>query len=162
MSDSSSARCWIATGAALAGLAVVTGAFAAHGLDDFVIKKFAEVPSKTIAGEQFAASWKYLQDFKTAAEYQMYHALGLLAVGLMSLKERRTSLQVAGWSFLVGILLFSGSLYLLVITGITKLGAITPFGGVAFIVGWIALLFAAISVSPTDTLQSTETDNATV
>src|SRR6056297_3634036 len=121
MSDSiSAARCWIATGAALAGLAVVTGAFAAHGLDDYVIKKFADVPPKTIAGEQFAASWKYLQDFKTAAEYQMYHALGVLAVGLLSLKERRTSLQVAGWSFLVGILLFSGSLYLLVITGITK------------------------------------------
>ncbi|MBD3673706.1 MAG: DUF423 domain-containing protein [Planctomycetaceae bacterium] len=158
MSDSSSARCWIATGAALAGLAVVTGAFAAHLLDQFVVDKYADVPAKKIAGEQFAASWKYLQDFKTAAEYQMYHALGLLAVGLLSLKERRKSLQVAGWSFLIGILLFSGSLYVLVLTGITKLGAITPFGGVAFIIGWISLTLAALSISTF----TTETDNATV
>ena len=162
MSDSSFAHCWIATGAALAGLAVVTGAFAAHGLDNYVVEKYANVPAKVIAGEEFAASWKYLQDFKTAAEYQMYHALGLLVVGLMSLKTRRKSLQVAGWSFLIGILLFSGSLYVLVITGITKLGAITPIGGVAFIVGWVALTLAALSRDSQTTSSTTKDDHATV
>jgi uncharacterized membrane protein YgdD (TMEM256/DUF423 family) len=154
------ARCWIATGATLAGLAVVTGAFAAHGMDQYVVDKFADVPDKVIAGQEFAASWKYLQDFKTAAEYQMYHSLGLLVVGLLALRERKKSLHVAGWSFLIGILLFSGSLYLLVLTGITKLGAITPIGGVAFIVGWIALLRAALAIK-SDSLTS-KVDDATV
>lgn len=136
------------TGAALAGLAVVTGAFAAHGLDKELVKKYQDLPAKTIAGQEFVASYKYLQDFKTAAEYQMYHALGLLAVGLLSLKGRRRSLEVAGWSFLIGILLFSGSLYLLVMTGVFKLGAVTPFGGVSFIVGWVALLIGARALVP--------------
>ena len=68
--DLRSARCWIMTGAALAGLAVVTGAFAAHGLDQTLIEKYQDLPAKTIAGQSFAASYKYLQDFKTAAEYQ--------------------------------------------------------------------------------------------
>lgn len=136
------------TGAALAGLAVVTGAFAAHGLDDVLIEKYQDLPDKMIAGQPFAASYKYLQDFKTAAEYQMYHALGLLAVGLLSLRGRRRSLEVAGWSFLIGIMLFSGSLYLLVLSGVFKLGAVTPFGGVTFIVGWVALLFGARSLVP--------------
>lgn len=131
------------TGAALAGLAVVTGAFAAHGLDKTLVPKYRDLEAKTIAGQEFAAPYKYLQDFKTAAEYQMYHALGLLAVGLLSLRSRRTSLEAAGWSFVIGILLFSGSLYLLVITGQFWMGAITPFGGVSFIIGWAALLLGA-------------------
>lgn len=136
------------TGAALAGLAVVTGAFAAHGLDKMLIEKYQNLPAKVVSGQEFAAPYKYLQDFKTAAEYQMYHALGLLAVGLLSLKGRRTSLEVAGWSFLIGIFLFSGSLYLLVLTGVFILGAVTPFGGVSFIIGWVALLIGARTLVP--------------
>lgn len=146
--DLQSARRWIMTGAALAGLAVVTGAFAAHGLDKTLVPQYQELEPKTIAGQPFAASYKYLQDFKTAAEYQMYHALGLLAVGLLSLRGRRTSLEVAGWAFLLGIVLFSGSLYLLVMTGKVWMGAITPFGGVSFIVGWAALLLGARRLVP--------------
>jgi uncharacterized membrane protein YgdD (TMEM256/DUF423 family) len=156
----STARCWIATGATLAGLAVITGAFAAHGMDKYVVEKFAEVHAKTIAGQEFAASWKYLQDFKTAAEYQMYHALGMIAVGLLALRGSRKSLKVAGWSFLIGVLLFSGSLYLLVLTGISKLGAITPIGGVAFIIGWVALLCASLAIKPET--QNVKEDDATV
>jgi uncharacterized membrane protein YgdD (TMEM256/DUF423 family) len=151
--DLQSARRWIMAGAALAGLAVVTGAFAAHGLDEKIVPKYQDLEAKTIAGQQVAAPYKYLQDFKTAAEYQMYHALGLLAVGLLSLRGRRTSLEVAGWAFLLGIVLFSGSLYLLVMTGQFWLGAVTPFGGVSYIVGWAALLLGArtlVSTNPSE------------
>ena len=74
----------------------------------------------------------------------MTHSLALLAVGLMV--ERRTSrcLTVAGWAFVVGIILFSGSLYILTLTGVTKWGMVTPLGGVAFLVGWAALAIGAI------------------
>lgn len=133
---------WLIWGAVNGFLAVTCGAFAAHGLDKFVVEKYADVPAKTVAGQEIPASYKYLQDFKTAADYQMYHALGLLAVGLLSLHGRRRSLQTAGWCFLVGILLFSGSLYLLVLTKTFWLGAITPIGGTLFLVGWVALALA--------------------
>lgn len=139
---------WLACGALMAGLAVVFGAFAAHGMDRFVQEKYADLPPKTIAGQEFAASWKYLQDFKTAADYQMYHALGLLVVGLMARVRTTKSLQVAGWCLLSGIVLFSGSLYVLVFTGQFWLGAMTPIGGVLFIVGWIAIVFAALKHVP--------------
>ena len=135
-SSASSGRCWIVWGAINGFLAVSCGALAAHGLNDLLVEKYADVPAKTIAGQEFPASYKYLHDFQTAAEYQMYHALGLLAVGLLAQRQRKTSLQVAGWSFLIGILLFSGSLYLLVLTKTFWLGAITPLGGVLFLVGW--------------------------
>jgi uncharacterized membrane protein YgdD (TMEM256/DUF423 family) len=133
------ARCWLSTGAALAALGVILGAFAAHGLDTHLVELYRDQPPKTIAGQEFAASYKSLQDFKTAAEYQLTHALGMIAVGLLSLRGPQRGLQVAGWAFLFGILLFSGSLYLLVLTQNTKLGMITPIGGTAMIVGWFAL-----------------------
>ena len=90
------------------------------------------------------ASYKYLQDFKTAAQYQMYHAFGLMIVGLLTLHYKKKSLQIAAWSFVIGIVLFSGCLYILVLTK-AKLGMIVPIGGVAFIVGWIALAIGAMS-----------------
>ncbi len=136
------ANCWLSMGATLAGLAVVTGAFAAHGLDGYLARKYANSEPKTVAGVEVPMSVKRLQDFRTAAEYQMYHALGLLVVGLLLRSGPSTTLQIAGWSFLLGIVLFSGSLYLLVLTGKTWRGAVTPFGGVLFIVGWAALAFA--------------------
>ena len=73
----------------------------------------------------------------------MYHGLGLLAVGLLSMRRPSKSLQVAGWSFLLGIVLFSGSLYVLTLTGETRWGAVAPIGGVLLIVGWVALAIAA-------------------
>ncbi len=138
-----SGRAWLTWGASHGFLAVVCGAFAAHGLDKFCVEKYADVAPRTIAGQTIPASYKYLSDFKTAAEYQMYHALALLAVGLLATRQPRRSLQVAGWCFQFGILLFSGSLYLLVLSGVTRLGMVTPIGGVLLLVGWIAL---AISV----------------
>lgn len=136
-------RMWIALGALLAGLSVAAGAFAAHGLDGYFKQKYAGTPPREVAGVPIPAAQKYLQDFKTGAEYQMYHALGLLAVGFLTLARRSRAANVAGWSFLVGIAIFSGCLYLLTITGHRWLGAIVPIGGVAFLVGWVALAYAA-------------------
>lgn len=133
----------------MAGLAVVFGAFAAHGMDKYVQDKYADMEPKSIAGQEFAASWKYLQDFKTAAEYQFYHALGLLAVGLLARTRPSKSLQVAGWCLLLGIIIFSGTLYLLVLTGQFWLGAITPIGGTLFIVGWASLALATRNAGKT-------------
>jgi uncharacterized membrane protein YgdD (TMEM256/DUF423 family) len=116
---------WIRIGAILGGLAVAAGAFGAHGLRERLDARSLEV-------------------FETAAKYQMYHAPALLAVGLLALTGRGgTSLNLAGWSFLVGVLIFSGTLYALAFTGIRWLGAITPIGGLALIVGWFALAVAA-------------------
>jgi uncharacterized membrane protein YgdD (TMEM256/DUF423 family) len=82
--------------------------------------------------------------YQTAVQYQMYHALGLLALGLLVHPYHRdTAVAVAGWSFLAGVILFSGSLYVLSVTGIKALGAVTPFGGVAMLVGWVAFAAAA-------------------
>ena len=113
-------------GAFFGGLAVMAGAFGAHGL------------AKLLPPER-------LVNFETAARYQMYHSLALVAVGLALayFPAGAKSLQIGGWLFVAGILLFSGSLYLLSITGIRWLGAVTPFGGVAFALGWLMLLLAA-------------------
>lgn len=134
---------WIALGAALAGLAVICGAFAAHRLDTELPRQYAG-QTKTVAGETVPAARKYIADFKTAAEYQMSHALGLIVVGLLMQRRPGGSLNAAGWCFLLGIILFSGSLYALVLTGVTKFGAITPIGGLLFIIGWGALAVGMI------------------
>jgi uncharacterized membrane protein YgdD (TMEM256/DUF423 family) len=124
---------WIRFGAAFGFLGVAMGAFGAHGFKDRL------------------ASLGTAANFETAAQYQMYHALALLAVGLVGVYSKgSTALSVAGWSFSLGILVFSGSLYLLSLSGLKWLGAITPIGGVALLVGWAALAVAA-SRSPSAT-----------
>ena len=117
----------LSSGAALALLAVLSGAFAAHGL-------------KTILDAQ------QLVLFETAARYQMYHALALLVVGILaSVRQFSESLlKLAAFAFILGIFLFCGSLYALALSGITWLGAITPLGGTAFLAGWLALMIAAL------------------
>ncbi len=131
---------WAVTGAVLAGLAVVTGAFAAHGLPP-VLQDIYGTQTRTVNGEDVLAWKKYLADFGTAAEYQMYHSIGLLVMGLISNVKCLRARAVAAWSFLLGTLLFSGSLYVLVLTGQRWLGMITPIGGVLFIVGWLSLAY---------------------
>jgi uncharacterized membrane protein YgdD (TMEM256/DUF423 family) len=117
---------WIRIGAAFGLLGVGIGAFGAHGLKE----KLQELGTTAI--------------FHTGTEYHMYHALALIAVGLLGNAGRSgPALSVAGGAFLVGILLFSGSLYALAMTGYTKLGMITPLGGLAFLAGWVALAVAA-------------------
>lgn len=105
-------------------LGVAAGAFGAHALADKLEPRMLEV-------------------FGTAAQYQMYHALALIGVAwVWNATSHSTASQVAGWAFTVGIVLFSGSLYAMAFTGVRALGAITPLGGVGFIVGWIALAVA--------------------
>ena len=133
---------WLPIGAILGGLAVAAGAFAAHGLDKAFAEKYRDAPPKIVVGREMPASWKYLQDFKTGAEYQMYHALAILAVGLAMRGSRSRLLDLSGWSFLLGIVLFSGSLYVLAVTGQTRWGMVTPFGGLLFLVGWATLAWA--------------------
>ena len=116
---------WALLVAAVAGfLAVGLGAFAAHGLRDVL-------------------SAEYLTVFQTGVHYQMVHALALLAVGMLLQKSPARSLRIAAWSFTLGILLFSGSLYALTLSGVRGLGMVTPFGGVAFLVGWASLAWFA-------------------
>jgi len=136
-------RFWGSCGALFAGLAVMTGAFAAHGLDRVFTEKYAG-QTRTVAGESVPLAKKFLADFRTGAEYQMYHALGLLAVGALAANRPSRVANVAGTAFVAGIVLFSGSLYVLTLTGVTKWGAVTPFGGIAFLVGWAALAVACV------------------
>jgi uncharacterized membrane protein YgdD (TMEM256/DUF423 family) len=118
-------RIFLCLGAVLGGLSVAVGAFASHALKERLTERSLEI-------------------FELAARYQMYHALALLAVGLLlSRAEAGQSLLTAtGIAFLIGVLLFCGSLYALSLSGVKVLGAITPLGGVAFLVGWGCLAIA--------------------
>ncbi|WP_341302752.1 DUF423 domain-containing protein [Lysinibacillus sp. FSL H8-0500] len=121
---------FLALGAILACLGVVLGAFGAHALKD----KFA--------------SPRYVAIWETAVQYQMYHALGIIALGILSneaLVGSSSLLSWAGYLMLTGIVFFSGSLYVLAVTGVKKLGAITPIGGMLFIVAWVLVIIAALS-----------------
>jgi len=109
---------------ALAGLlGVALGAFGAHGL-------------------RARLSPEMLAVFETGVRYQMYHALALLALGAMGHAVSGRWVTVAGWAFTTGIVIFSGSLYVLALTDLRVLGAITPLGGVAFLIGWAAIVVA--------------------
>ncbi|RKG97990.1 DUF423 domain-containing protein [Corallococcus carmarthensis] len=122
-------RWWLVVGAVNAFLSVAAGAFGAHALK-------ARLP----------------QDlqliFETGARYHMYHALALVAVGLFGAVRPSALLSSAGWAMLVGIVLFSGSLYALALSGVRVLGAITPLGGLGFLVGWVLFAVAAWRATP--------------
>lgn len=117
MTGDSSNRLLVAIGAINAAIAVAAGAFAAHALKSRLEARALEV-------------------FETGARYHMYHALAIIAAGLVAART-------PGWIFLAGIVLFCGSLYALALSDVKVLGAITPFGGLAFLVGWVWL---AVSV----------------
>jgi uncharacterized membrane protein YgdD (TMEM256/DUF423 family) len=122
-------RNYTALGAFSGGLAVALGAFAAHALK-------ARLDPQALA------------TFEIGARYQMYHALALLAVGLLAEHRPGRPLAWSGALFLAGTLLFSGSLYALALSGVGWLGAITPFGGAAFLAGWGCLAAAALRPPP--------------
>ena len=112
------ANLFISLGALSGLLAVAFGAFGAHALRGRL--------------DEYA-----MGVFETAVQYHFYHTLALLAVGLIAMHQPQTALlRSSGWLFVIGLLLFSGSLYCLSLTGIKWLGAITPLGGLAFIAGW--------------------------
>lgn len=131
---------WLRMGAIWGFLAVSMGAFGAHGLQD----RF-----HSLGDQPGGLTTERLQaNFQTAAQYHMYCALALLAVGVLAATGRSTTaLQAAGWLLLLGSLIFSGSLYILAVTGLRWLGAITPIGGIAMLAGWLALAVAAGSTS---------------
>ena len=116
----SMSRNFVLVGAVFAALSVAAGAFGAHSLK-------AIIPAEM------------LTVFETAARYQMYHALALLIIGGMASHVSERDIRIAGWCFVGGIVLFSGSLYVVALTGTRWVGAITPLGGAAFLSGWIAL-----------------------
>lgn len=133
---------WFRLGAIWGFLAVAMGAFGAHGLKE----RFQALGS--LSGGLSAERLEH--DFQVAAQYHMYCALALLAVGAVASAGRPgTAVAVAGWSLFLGSLIFSGSLYILATTGIRWLGAITPLGGLAILAGWLALAVAAGSVVQT-------------
>ena len=117
-------RLFLTLGASSAFIAVAAGAFGAHALRDRLDPAMLAV-------------------FETGSRYQMYHALALLAVAWAVTRWPGPWAGRAGWLFVAGTLLFSGSLYALALTGVRWLGAITPLGGVAFLAGWICLALAA-------------------
>jgi uncharacterized membrane protein YgdD (TMEM256/DUF423 family) len=114
-------KLFIMLGSLNAMLAVVLGAFGAHGLKSRVTTDMLTV-------------------WQTGVQYQMFHALGLVLIGiLIQLQPQVGALRLSGYLLLAGIALFSGSLYLMVLSGVRALGAITPIGGVSFILGWLLL-----------------------
>jgi uncharacterized membrane protein YgdD (TMEM256/DUF423 family) len=133
-------RAFLISGAALAGLAVILGAFGAHGLKSIV-------PLESIS------------TFETGVRYHFYHSFALLLTGILYEKFRNKWVRFAGYFFITGIFLFSGSLYALTLlkatatVGIKQIGIITPFGGLIFIAGWITLVIA-ISIKTRASLKS--------
>ena len=119
------ARTFLLLGAVAAFLGVTLGAFGAHGLRG------------RLSPEMMAV-------FQTGVQYQMYHALGLILVSAIMGRMSGWLIQTAGWAFVAGIVLFSGSLYVLALTGITLFGAITPIGGLAFMAGWAVLAWSTL------------------
>ncbi|HEX4452856.1 MAG TPA: DUF423 domain-containing protein [Kofleriaceae bacterium] len=114
-------RSLIALGAINGGIAVAAGAFGAHGLKERISQHSLEI-------------------FETAVRYQMFHALAMILCAVIATSGART----AGWLFQAGIVVFSGSLYLLALTETKWLGAVTPVGGLAFLAGWAALAWSAL------------------
>lgn len=118
-------KLFVILGSLNALIGVALGAFGAHGLKTKVVPEMLTV-------------------WNTAVHYHLIHALGLLLIGILyHLMPDASQIKTAGWAILLGIILFSGSLYALVLTGIKALGMITPIGGVAFLVGWLLLAIAA-------------------
>ncbi|MDZ7606385.1 MAG: DUF423 domain-containing protein [Cyclobacteriaceae bacterium] len=114
-------KIFIITGSLLGATAVMIGAFGAHAL-----RKMLEASGRS-------------ETFETAVKYQFYHAIALVLVGIIMFHVNHRWLTYSGYSFIGGVLIFSGSLYLLCFTGITKFGMITPIGGLLMIIGWLLL-----------------------
>lgn len=116
-------RFFFVSGAIAAFVGVALGAFGAHSLKTKLTPEMLAI-------------------FEVGVRYQMYHALGLLAVAWAIARWPEANLNAAGWAFIIGIIVFSGSLYLLTLTDARWLGAITPIGGLAFLAGWAILVWA--------------------
>ena len=116
-------RFFFIVGAIMAFLAVALGAFGAHALKNRLTPDMLEI-------------------FEVGVRYHMYHALGLLAVAWATSRWPESNVTAAGWAFIVVIIIFSGSLYILSMTGMRWFGAVTPLGGLAFLIGWAILVWS--------------------
>ena len=116
-------RFFFIAGSIFGFLGVALGAFAAHGLKTYIDANL-------------------LVTFETGVRYQMYHSVALLVVALAYTKWPGKGLIISGWMFIAGIFLFSGSLYALSLSGVRSLGMITPFGGLAFLTGWLSMVWS--------------------
>jgi len=127
---------WIAVGAVLGAIGVALGAYGAHGLEK-------QLAAWGYAGEDLA---KRLANHETAVRYQMWHALAIVLVGVALTGRPTPWWHAAGWAFLAGVLIFSGLLYALVLTGPSWrwLGAVVPIGGLSLIAGWLLLAVGAL------------------
>jgi uncharacterized membrane protein YgdD (TMEM256/DUF423 family) len=117
-------KTWLVVAGVSGFLSVAAGAFGAHALRKSLPADLMEI-------------------FETAVRYQMYHVPALLAVGVIASRSPSRAADVAGWAFTMGTVLFSGSLYAMALTGQKWLGAVTPFGGLSLLVGWVALIYLA-------------------
>ena len=121
-------RTFLLLGSVAGFIGVALGAFGAHGL-------------------RARLSPEMLAVFETGVRYQMYHALAILLVALAAARFDGWLVRAAGWSFVLGIVLFSGSLYALALSGMTRLGIVTPLGGLAFLAGWVFLMVTALALA---------------
>ncbi len=119
-------KLFLIIGSVFGALSVMIGAFGAHALKSVLMAN------------------QRIDTFDTAVKYQFYHTFAIIVVALLTQKSTNKWLELAGWSFTVGIIIFSGSLYALSITNIGKLGAITPIGGVFMIAGWLFILVSIL------------------
>ena len=122
------AKLFLMLGSISGALAVMIGAFGAHGLKNKLCEQMLTV-------------------YKTGVEYHFYHTFALLGIGLLAMHVKSPLLTASGWAMTAGIVIFSGSLYALSISGVKILGAITPIGGLCFIAGWVLLAMAVIKAS---------------
>ncbi|MEE2840407.1 MAG: DUF423 domain-containing protein [Acidobacteriota bacterium] len=120
-------RIFVMIGALLGFLGVAAGAFGTHGLRERL-------------------SPEMLTIFETGVRYQMYHALALLAAAWLADRSPSLPINLAGWFFITGTVVFSGTLYILSLTGVRGWGAVTPLGGLALVAGWVCLMWAAWSM----------------
>src|SRR5690625_567012 len=119
-------KLFVILGAINAFISVALGAFGAHGLEGKI-------------SDHYIAVWE------TAVQYQMFHAMGLIAIGIL-IGMTDLSMNVAGWLMFAGIIFFSGSVYVLAVSGISILGAITPIGGVLFLAAWVMVIIGIVKV----------------
>jgi uncharacterized membrane protein YgdD (TMEM256/DUF423 family) len=131
-------KLWLFVGVILCLGSVALGAFGAHGLK-------SSLEAQGLSDYELD---RKLANWETAARYQMYHGLALLAVGLLAARQCGWAINLAGTTMTVGTLIFSGCLYALVLSGFDKLGAIVPIGGGLMIVGWICLAVAVVNLPP--------------
>lgn len=132
---------WIVWGASLAALAVVMGAFGAHAMEDYL--------------SQFENGQRRIDVWDTAAHYHLVHAVGLILLGVMP-TARQKSVNVAAWLLILGIVIFSGLLYIYAYTDLKILGAFVPIGGVSMIAGWVTFAVTACCGSNTGRNQLSE------